>query len=148
MSTIRSSETAQASAPRVTRIWTASYALVLMLIIQYALGIAYNLYGTAPTATKKVGAFSSPLLAIHVIMGLLLIITSIYLVVISIKSRNNLAVLTSFLGMLSLIAAGVSGSSFSENGKVGWSMAMGMTTAVALLCYVLNMRVLRANGYK
>jgi hypothetical protein len=130
------------------RVTAASFGLVIMLIIQYALGIAYNLYGAAPTATKKVGAFSSPLLAVHVIMGILLIIASIYLVVMAVRSRIQLAVITSVAGMLSLFGAGVTGSEFTETGGNGYSLAMGMTTAVALLCYVLNLRVLRGNGHE
>lgn len=37
----------------------ASSGLVILLLAQYVLGIAYNLYGTAPTATKTVKMFSS-----------------------------------------------------------------------------------------
>ena len=52
---------------RVARLRLSSLGLVSMLIIQFILGMIYSLYGTGPTATKSVGMFSSPVLALHVI---------------------------------------------------------------------------------
>ncbi|MDQ2812443.1 MAG: hypothetical protein M3Z75_11385 [Actinomycetota bacterium] len=43
-------------APRsARRIISVSFGLVILLIIQYVLGIGYNLYGTMPTVSRKVG---------------------------------------------------------------------------------------------
>ena len=50
-----------------------------MLILQFVLGMIYNLYGTEPTANSSVGLFSSPLLALHVILGILLFPVAIML---------------------------------------------------------------------
>ncbi|HEX3516934.1 MAG TPA: hypothetical protein VHT26_23340 [Trebonia sp.] len=133
-------ETGPVPGHQARRIANASFRLVLLLLVQYVLGIAYNLYGTAPTATKKVTLFSGPLIAVHVVVGTLLILGAVYLVVISVRARSRLAVTASALGLLSLIAAWVTGSAFTENGDSGFSMAMGVTTAVALLCYLVNVR--------
>ena len=43
----------------------ASFGALTMLVLQFVIGTAYNLYGTAPTAKKSVGPVSSPLLVIH-----------------------------------------------------------------------------------
>jgi hypothetical protein len=123
------------------RIARVSFGLVILLLIQYILGLSYNLYGKMPTANKKVGIFSSGLLAVHVILGTLLIVIAIYLVVITIKATIRLALITSVIGLLSLLGAWVTGSAFTQKGGDGYSMAMGVLTAAAMLCYLLNVRV-------
>ena len=136
-----SSATRQASsvpARQAGRLTSLSFALMILVIIQYALGMSYNLYGKMPTADKKLGLFSSPLLALHVIVGTLLVFAAIYLVVRAVKARIRLTVITSVIGLLSLITAWVTGSAFAQKGGNGLSLAMGMMTAVALLCYLVN----------
>lgn len=124
-----------ATARSARRLSTASFALVILLVAQYVLGIAYNLYGATPTATSNIKPFSSPLLAAHVVVGTLLIVIAIYLVVASIRARIPTATLISVTGLLSLVAAWITGSAFTQKGTSGYSMAMGALTAVALLCY-------------
>jgi uncharacterized membrane protein len=119
---------------------------VILLLAQYVLGIGYSLYGTAPTATKKLKPFSSPLLAAHVVLGTLLIVVAIYLVVVSVRARTLVAAMASIIGLASIIAAWISGSAFTQKGASGYSMAMGVLTAVALTCYVLNVYSLGAKG--
>jgi hypothetical protein len=148
--TVRASHTGHGTVPvpdrPARRIAITSFGLMILLLIQYVLGIAYNLYGTAPTAAKKITAFSSPLLAAHVIVGTLLVLAAVYAVVSSIRARARLAILTSAIGLLSLIAAWASGSAFAQNGNSRFSMAMGVLTAVALLCYLVNVRAFGAHG--
>lgn len=134
------------AARREGRISAASFGLVILLLAQYVLGIAYNLYGTAPTATKTIKSFSSPLLAAHVLLGTLLIVVAIYLVVASVRARTRITAITSIIGLVSLIAAWISGSAFTQKGASGYSMAMGVLTAVALTCYVINVYGLGVNG--
>jgi hypothetical protein len=126
---------APAAVRRARRISTASFGLVILLLAQYVLGLAYNLYGTAPTATKKIKVFSSALLGAHVVVGTLLVVIAIYLVVVSVRARVRLTTVASIVGLASLIGAWASGSAFTQNGADGYSMAMGVLTAVALLCY-------------
>lgn len=128
------------------RMASASFRMMILLLIQYVLGAAYNLYGTAPTAAKKVEPFSSPLLAAHVIVGTLLIAGAIYALVISVRAKARLAATMSSAGLLSLLAAWGAGSAFTENGDSGFSMAMAATTALALLCYLVNVWVFRAGS--
>ena len=141
MSTVRTPETEQLPSRQAGRIGRSSFGLVIMLIIQYVLGIAYNLYGTAPTAHKSIGLFSSPLLAAHVIVGILLFLAAAELLVQAIRARIQVALITSVIGLLSIIGAGISGSGFTRSGASGASMGMAVATAVALLCYAFNVRI-------
>ena len=50
--------TGQAQASRLARIRISSLGAVALLVIEFILGIVYNLYGTAPTAKKSIGLFS------------------------------------------------------------------------------------------
>jgi hypothetical protein len=124
------------------RTGSGSFHMLILLIIQYVLGIAYNLYGTAPTASKKLALFSSPLLAAHVVVGTLLILVAVYLVVLAIRARVPVGIAMSVVGLLALLGAWGSGSAFAQKGADGYSMAMAVLTAVALLCYLVNLRVL------
>ena len=122
-------------ASRLARVRMASFGAVTMLIIQFILGIVYNLYGTAPTATKSVGLFSSPVLALHVIMSLLLLVRAI-------GARHRLTIWMSAAGLIGIVAAGFAGIAFAGNGAAGSSLGMSISFAVSLTCYVVIILVL------
>jgi hypothetical protein len=146
MSTTTTPETGRLPGQQAERIKRSSFGLVIMLIIQFVLGTAYNLYGTAPTAQKSIGIFSSPLLAIHVVFGILLILAAIDLLVRAIRARIQVAVITSVTGLLAIIAAAGTGSAFTRDGASGASLGMAIASAVALACYVINLRALGGRG--
>jgi heme A synthase len=127
---------------RARRVLMASFGALTMLILQFALGAAYAHWGTAPTNSKSVGMFSSPLLAIHVVLGILIIIAAIMLVVRAIQAKELPAVVTSIVGLLAVAGAFASGESFIGNGNGGTSFYMALTTAVAMLCYGANLVIL------
>ena len=92
-------ETSAALTPRAAnRIRMASFGALTMLIIQFVLGTAYSLYGTAPASGKSVGMFSSPLLAVHVIMGILIIVAAVMLVVRAVQARHRPTIATTVIG--------------------------------------------------
>jgi heme A synthase len=124
------------------RIRMASFGALTMLFIQFVLGAAYGLYGTAPTSSKSVGMFSSPLLAIHVILGILIIIAAIMLVVRAIQARHTPSISTTVIGLLAILGAFGAGSSFTQNGSNGASLGMTVLAAVAMLCYATNLVLL------
>src|ERR1700748_398832 len=84
---------------KANRVRMASFVSLTMLVIQFVLGTAYSLYGTAPTSSKSFGMFSSPLLAIHVILGILLVIAAIMLVVRAIQARHAPSIATTVAGL-------------------------------------------------
>ena len=136
-------ETPVALPPKAAdRIRMASFGALTMLVIQFVLGTAYSLYGTAPTTSKSVGMFSSPLLAIHVIIGILLIIAAIMLVVRAIQARHTPSIATTVAGLLVILGAFGAGSAFTRDGSNGASLAMALLAAVAMLCYAANLVIL------
>jgi hypothetical protein len=124
-------------ADRLARMRVSSLGAVVMLIVQFVLGIIYNLYGTAPTSTKHIGLFSSPVLALHVILGILLFIAAAGQLVRAIGVRHKLSIWLSALGLLSILGAGFAGLGFTGSGASGASLGMSLAFAVALACYVV-----------
>jgi hypothetical protein len=114
----------------------ASVGVVTMLIIQFILGMIYNIYGTAPTATKSVGMFSSVTLSLHVILGILLVITAIMQIIRTMQLHHQLAVILSWVGLVAIIGAWGAGEAFIQKGANGASLGMALAFAVAVACYV------------
>ena len=127
----------QDRAERLARLRRSSLGAVIMLILQFILGMIYNLYGTAPTSTKSIGLFSSPDIALHVIVGILLLIAGIGQLVRAIGTRYRLAIWLSGIGLLAILGAFFAGIGFAGNGAAGASLGMSLAFAVALACYAV-----------
>ena len=128
---------ASAGASRLARLRMSSFGLVTMLILQFILGMIYNLYGTAPTSAKSVGMFSSPVLALHVILFFLLVIAAVMQLIRAAGARHGLTVWLSAAGLIGVLAAGFAGIGFIGNGATGASLGMSLAFAVSLACYVV-----------
>jgi hypothetical protein len=129
--------TGQAQASRLARIRVSSLGAVAMLLIEFILGIIYNLYGTAPTAKKSIGLFSSPVLALHVIVFFLLVIAAVGQLIRAVGTRHRLTIWMSAIGLVAILAAGFAGIGFAGNGAAGASLGMSLAFAVALAAYVV-----------
>jgi len=127
----------QDPAVRLARLRISSLGAVVLLIVQFILGIIYNLYGTAPTSTKSIGLFSSPDLALHVILGILLFIAAVGQLVRAIGTRHKLSIWLSAIGLLSILGAGFAGLGFAGSGASSASLGMSLAFATALACYVI-----------
>ncbi len=130
-------DTGQAQTSRLARIRISSIGAVSMLLIEFILGIVYNLYGTAPTAKKSIGLFSSPVLALHVIVAILLVIAAVGQLVRAIGTRHRLTIWMSAIGLVAILAAGFAGLGFTGNGAAGASLGMSLAFTVALAAYVV-----------
>jgi uncharacterized membrane protein HdeD (DUF308 family) len=97
----------------------------------------YNLYGTAPTSTKSIGLFSSPDLALHVVLGILLFLAAIGQLVQAIRIRHALSLWLSAVGLLSILGAGFAGLGYTGSGANSASLGMSLAFATALACYVI-----------
>lgn len=117
-------------------------AATIMLVIQYGLGIGVNLYVTV-SAGKGIGqAFSSgPLLALHTVVGLLLILAALSMVVRAVIARHRPSIVLSLVGLLAILAAAGYGASFVNDGTNAASLGMALATGVALLCYIIGLFV-------
>jgi hypothetical protein len=131
------SATATSQPSRLARLRISSLGLVSMLILEFILGIIYNLYGTAPTSTKSIGLFSSPVIALHVILGILLFIAAVAQLVRSIGTRHRLAIWMSGLGLVGILGAGFAGMGFAGSGAAGASLGMALAFAVSLAAYIV-----------
>jgi hypothetical protein len=131
---------------RLARLRGASLGAVVMLILEFILGMVYNLYGTAPTSKKPIGLFSSPAIALHVTLGILLGLAAIALLVRAIQARHKLSIWLSAVGLAAIVAAGFSGLGFTGSGAAGASLGMSISFAIALACYVALLVALTASG--
>jgi uncharacterized protein with PQ loop repeat len=129
-------------ADKLARLRMASVGAVAMLVIQFIVGMIYNLYGTAPTAKKSIGLFSSPVIALHVILGILLFVVALVQLVRAIGVRHSLSVWLSAIGLVSIVGAGFSGLGFTGSGAASASLGMSIAFAVALGCYIALLVVL------
>lgn len=122
-----------------------TFAVALLLLLQYALGMWVNLYETTPVSGRGKGPFAAfgaavahgPVaLTLHALVGTLLVVSAIALVVRAGLARKAAATVLSGVGLLAIISAWFSGASFVGGGKDGDSYGMAVSAAVALLCYV------------
>ena len=132
-----------AGPPRsLARLRGASMGALVMLIIQFALGVGVNLYITPAEGGVSEAFSNGPLLALHAVLGLLLIIAAIDLLVRAILARHRVVIVASAVGLLAIIAAAGSGIAFLRDGQNGSSMGMAIAACVAILCYAVCLRVL------
>jgi hypothetical protein len=128
------------TARRVSRLRRAGFAAFVMLVVQFALGIYVNLYVTVPGADHGHGfgqaiANGPAGLTLHIVLGLVLILTAFGFLVQAILARQPTLIAAAVLGLLAMVGAAASGSAFTGNGQDGASMAMAALAAVGLLCY-------------
>jgi hypothetical protein len=137
----------RASAGRTAGLRRASLAALVLLLIQYGIGIGVNLYVTVPAADQghTIGSAISngpAALTVHIVLGLLLILAAAYLVVRAIVARHPGVIVTSVIGLLALVGAAEQGSAFVDKGHASASMTMAILTGVALLCYGISLYLL------
>lgn len=126
----------------------SSLGLSAALLVQYALGLWVNLYVTVPardqgggmlTAVGRALANGPAALAVHAGLGLVLLLGSIVLVIRAVADRATFFVVTSAVSLLAVLGAAGTGAAFVNSGQDGASLGMGLLTAVALLCQVINL---------
>ena len=127
---------------RQARLRQASLAIVIVLIVQFGLGIGVNLYVTLPAAGRPGHASwfgNGPLLASHVALGMFLVLAAIFVLVRAIRARDATLMLTSAAGLAAILTAFFFGASFADKLTNGYSLGMAIAFAVALACYVIGL---------
>ncbi len=131
---------------RVTRLRGNALGAVVMLLIQYSLGISVNLYSTLPAANRGkslFGGFAAAvgngpvLLTLHALLGSLLLITALAAFTRSLRLGARPAIVLSAVALLAILAAWIAGSAFVGRQQNDASLAMALATAAAILCYTL-----------
>lgn len=136
------------------RLLAVNFAACLLLLVQFLLGMATNLFVTLPTLHPGAnapnyfagmvsglgwliphGAFWA---ALHAVFGLALVVAAIVAVVLTWRAARA-AVALSVLGVLAVIGAAFNGTSFLNYGHDFSSMIMSALWALALACYATGM---------
>ncbi len=126
-------------------------AALVMLIIQFLLGMAVNLFVKIPTdhpGSNPPEYFSGVaqsvtwailhghvLLVLHAVFGLVLVVAALATLVSSIQTRRRGIVLSSSLGFIGILGAGFNGGSFLNYHEDFSSMIMATGFAIAVVAY-------------
>jgi integral membrane sensor domain MASE1 len=133
---------AQKTESRQAGLRQANLALLILLAVQFALGIGVNLYVTLPAAGHPGHASwfgNGALLGFHAALGMLLILGAIFVLVRAIMARNATLIVTSAAGLVAILLAAFFGSGFTDKLTDGYSLGMALATAVAFACYAIGL---------
>jgi hypothetical protein len=114
--------------------------LLIALIIQFALGMILNLYGTIPVTDARASYLqeieTAPvMLTAHALLGLLVLAAAAILLLKAIALRDMTVITLVVAGLVSLLGAFAAGEVFVKNGENSASLSMAILTGAALLCY-------------
>src|SRR6516164_6374875 len=135
---------AQKMASRQAGLRRASLAILIVLIVQFALGISVNLYVTLPAAGHPGHSSwfgNGALLALHAALGMFLVLAALFVLVRAIMARNVTLIVTSAAGLVAIGLAFFFGASFTDKLTNGYSLGMAIAFAVALACYAIGLYV-------
>ncbi len=131
-----------AAARRLATLRGNCMGAAVLLIIEFGLGIAVNLYVTLPGHRAFLATvFGSATLAAHAIVALLLLGAAATALVRAIRARR--AIVFSSAGLAGVLAAAVAGAFFASSQGSGASLAMALATAVAMFSYLAAVFTLR-----
>jgi len=125
----------------------ASLAILIVLIVQFALGISVNLYVTLPAAGHPGHSSwfgNGALLALHAALGMILVLAAVFVLVRAIMARNVTLITTSSAGLAAIGVAFFFGASFTDKLTDGYSLGMAISFAAALACYAIGLYALTA----
>ena len=107
----------------------------VLLVIQFGLGTAVNLYVTLPAGKSFWSdVFGQGAVAVHAIVALLLLGASVSALVRAVRVRR--VIVFTAAGLLAIVVAAGSGVSFVRGGGNGASLSMALAAAAALFCYL------------
>jgi hypothetical protein len=119
---------------------------LVVLLLQYGLGIDANLYATLPASDHGKSIFPGFAAAItmgpniviaHAVLGTLLLIGAVIVVVRALRTRLRPLIALAAIALAAIIAAWFSGARLVGTSTNGASLAMAIATAVAILAYIL-----------
>jgi hypothetical protein len=134
------------AAARMTGLRANSFAAIVILLIEYGLGVWVSLYGHLPAsdhganiATGFARAVSKgPAgLSIHAVLGAILVISAVTAIVRAALVRRPVMVGATAVGLAAIVVAALSGASFVGDDSNGASMSMAVAAGVAIGAYAL-----------
>jgi hypothetical protein len=149
--------TAEAARPvtasGLARLRRASLAVLVLIVIEYVFGMYVNLYVTVPKADHGSGLGSAisngpATLSVHAVVGLLLGLGALGVLVQAVMARQWGITALAAAGLFALAFASLAGTGFAGTGDAADSMAMAVMTGVALLCYAVNLYLVRPGSQR
>jgi hypothetical protein len=134
------------AAARMTGLRANSFAAIVILLIEYGLGVWVSLYGHLPASDHGVSiatGFAQAVsegpagLSIHAVLGVILVISAVTAAVRAALVRRPVMVGATAVGLAAIVAAALSGASFVGDGSNGASMSMAVAAGVAIGAYAL-----------
>jgi hypothetical protein len=131
-------------AGKVRGLRITALAGLVMLLIEYGLGVWTNLYAHLPASDHGKATFTAfggavahgPVgLALHALLGTLLIVTAVSGVVRATLVRQAAPIVLGCVALLAILAAWFSGTKFVSDAANGASFGMALATGVAILGY-------------
>lgn len=137
----RSAET-QASDP-ISRLASLGGPFLVLVVVEFLLGMALNLFETLPTGSPGHVLESSPLLLVHLAVGFLLLGIGANAVRWASAAGLRVPTLVTVLGLMSGVAAFLAGLSFAfgdPTSAASYAMSVGFAGLVAEAGYLLYLR--------
>ena len=134
------------SSKKIAALRINSFAASVLLMLVFGFGSTVNQYAKLPKmdhGTSMFAAFDAAItvgpvnLAIHAVLGTLLVLTGIATVVRASSTHHPLPITLAGIALLALLMAWTSGAGFvgSQSNSASLSMAMAIATAIAALSY-------------
>ncbi len=132
---------------------------LLLLAVQFLIGMVVNLYVQVPSVHPGAQApeyftgvvqgigwvlvHGTLALWIHTVIGLLLVFASLILLGLAIASRKRAWIITSVLGLMGILGAGFNGASFLNYGHDFSSLIMSTGLLLAVISYSVGFSITR-----
>ena len=142
--------------PMTRELRQAYLGTLITLVVQFMLGMATNLFvqiptdhpganppeyfsGVAQSVTWAILHGPSIWLVLHAVLGLLIVFSAFGLLFRTVRTRNRLAITTSVIGALAVLAAGFNGGSYLNYHEDFSSMIMATFFAIAVTAYLVGL---------
>jgi hypothetical protein len=138
---------------RATELRRQTTATLILLTVQFVLGMLANLFVMLPTDHPGAGpgpyfsgalqgliwSFSSgvAVLILHVVLGILLLLNGIRLIEVAVRGHRRAAVWFASVGLFGVLFAGINGASYLKYNENVSSMLMAAGFALAVGAYTL-----------
>src|ERR1700757_718765 len=142
--------------PMTRELRQAYLGTLITLVVQFMLGMGTNLFvqiptdhpganppeyfsGVAQSVTWAILHGPSIWLVLHAVLGLLIVFSAFGLLFRTVRTRNRLAITTSVIGALAVLAAGFNGGSYLHYHEDFSSMIMATFFAIAVTAYLVGL---------
>jgi hypothetical protein len=159
-----SASRASAGASSRRRLSALTTLLLVLLQVQFLLGMAVNLFVKIPDShpgAKPSGYFTgaaqsvawaatqgSLWLQLHAIFGLLLVLLALLLLTLALRSQRRSWIVACVFGLVGVLGGGFNGASFLNYHEDFSSLLMATGLAVATAAYVLGLRAAYDEGLR